>query len=167
MLFALVLTLSGCVPVFNIYRYISLDDFKDAKVVERGPVSPGDGSFFIGDVPWKYLIERPDYTIELRTNWYDVRPSFEIFLRRSRSDTVPTKLEFTQPSPGPDCAKAFVQDRFGHSLGFSANDCPNGKRNSFVIRLSVFNTETGERIGEEEIPFRIKRKGVSFYIDAL
>lgn len=157
------LLLGGCGPAFEIYRYISLEDYPDAHIVERAQATPGEHRFFVGEIPTRYEIEREGYTLIFvvhPNNWgpaigLTIRPFPE---RRIHAERYPAPCtEWTAPSESgwlgytiyPLCFKGDPWDKVDKHLRFRVLDAD------------------GNVVAEEDIPYTIKRDGFFVYMDAI
>ena len=157
------LLLGGCGPAFNIYRYISLEDYPDARVVERTQPTPGEHRFFVGEIPVRYEIEREGYTLTFvihPNNWH---PGIGLTIR-----PFPDRRIHAERYPAP-CTEWTVQDDAGW-LGYAIYPlCFEGDPWNKVekrLRFQVVDPD-GNVVAEEDIPYTIERDGFFMYMDAI
>lgn len=157
------LLLSSCAPVFVANRFISLKGYPDARIVEQGRVTPGERAFFIGELPTRYEIERPDYTLIIELSKDAEFPKVDIIVQPTGQRVVEFigKRGVDYPNCVYQQASTDGEFRWAYSIlcdsGFDKLDK--------VIRFNVRDLE-GNLLGEEAIPYEIKRDGFFYYIDA-
>jgi len=172
----------GCAPIFAVYRYLSVADYPDARVIKRDRPTLWEGRWPRGKIPVIYEIERSDYTILLHIDPYQpVYPSTMIRLLskdggklgvkpdRGRETprchhwwmgTTPLSVPVVWPyRPDPNRWEP-PHDSLKWVHQFDC-DSPDGPK---VIRFQVV-TPDGTVLGEEVIPYRIRRSGIYMYID--
>jgi hypothetical protein len=160
----MVLTLPACAPVFSSYQYISLTGYPDAKVEKMASASPGEGGWFMGDIPVRYTIEREDYTLTLQVDptWKGpaigviVNPATTRVLDLGPRETWHQCISWRDPRRNP----------VGWTLGFGCD--PNGANTptELFIRFKVTDRDAN-LIGEEAIPFEVIERGGFVYFDAI
>ena len=155
--------LGACGPVFSRYHYVSLDEYTDAKMVERARVDPGATSFFIGKIPVRYEIERPEYTLTLeiprRTPGLELKVVVEPWEKRT--------LHF--PGLGQETYSPCVNrngDNLFTPLGWTYRGVCRREEDGYFIRFSVLDRD-GNVVGEEAIPYEIRTPGFFIYLDGI
>lgn len=166
-LLVLPMLLAACAPVFSRYRYISLEGYDDARVVERGRVTPGEMTFLVGKPPIRYEIPRPDYTLFLEIDTDAMVPSVDILVQPLGERVV----EFVGKNlvDVPRCVYRYEPGRWEEPFrwAYAVRDCDGGfDKLDKVIRFNVRDLE-GNLLGEEAIPYEIRRDGFFYYIDAI
>jgi hypothetical protein len=158
------LVLTACAPVFSGYRFISLERYGDARVVERDRVTPGERGFFVGELPTRYEIGRPDYTLVVEIDKNINIPSVDILVQPPGQRVVEFigKPEVDFPTCVYQQESPYEEFRWTYFI-----TCDGGfDKLDKVIRFNVRDLE-GNLLGEEAIPYEIKRDGFFVYIDAL
>lgn len=161
-LIALSVLVSACAPVFSRYRYVSLENYGDAQIVDRGEVTPGQRTFFVGELPIRYRVERPAYTVVIELSRNAEFPKVELLVQPLGKRTV----EFAKKGEVgvPECVN---YGQFGEFRWQYFITCESGfDELDKVIRFNVRDLE-GNLLGEEAIPYEVKRDGFFYYIDAI
>lgn len=161
-LFALSALMSACAPLFSRYRYVSLENYGDAQVVDRGEVTPGERTSFVGELPIRYAVDRPAYTVVFELSRDAEFPEVELLVQPLGERT----LEFARKREVevPECVNYGQYGEFRWQYFIT---CESGfDELDKVIRFNVRDLE-GNLLGEEAIPYEIKRDGFFYYIDAI
>ena len=159
--------LGACGPAFERYRYITLESYPDARVVEQGGGEGPGQVFFVGRIPFLFEIKRDRYTLLLNARdgapdpWVSISvdPWPELTLR------FPDARKMDAPRP---CVGRFDPDpERPRWWTYSVTSCI-AKKKPFekVIRLEILD-QNGQVIGREAIPFEVKGKGFHVYMDYL
>jgi len=156
------LLLGGCAPAFQVYHYISLEDYPDARVVERAQATPGEHRFFVGEIPTRYEIDRQGYTLIMvvhPTNW---DPGLGVTVR-----PYPERRVQAERNPDPCSQWSARKASAWWVYGFSRCDQhPPWERVDKHLRFQVLDAD-GNVVAEEDIPYTVERDGFFMYMDAL
>jgi len=165
------LLLGGCGPIFNSYRYISLEAYEDARVVQRARPSPGEYRWSVGEIPILYEIGRESYTLRIEIDPDIFTPVYPAAMIRA----VPTGdrilgIEPDRQGKDPGCPHWVIRDHAPISapvrwvLGPGCD--PPGGPSDAHIRFKIVDDE-GTVMGEEAIPYTVKQDGFYVYYDAV
>lgn len=155
--------LAGCGPAFEVYRYISLEGYPDARVVERAQAKPGEHRFFVGEIPTRYEIEREGYTLILRIPSKKWGPGLTLAV-------LPHPEHRVQAHQNPTPCVAW--NNYDNSTWWVYNIYPlcfDGdpwKKVDKHLRFEVVDPD-GNVVAEEDIPYTIRRDGFFTYLDAI
>gem|GEM_PF-2198709 len=157
------LLLTGCGPAFERYHFISLENYRDARVVERAQATPGEHRFFVGEIPIRYEIEREGYTLIVAvhpTGWY---PRLGLTIRPH-----PERRIWAERNPAP-CTEWTTQEASAwwvYSISFRCDGRDPWDPPDKHLRFKVLDAD-GNVVAEEDIPYTIERDGFFMYVDAL
>ncbi|MCZ0945654.1 MAG: hypothetical protein OXJ53_21575 [Gammaproteobacteria bacterium] len=170
--FAVVLMLSGCVPLPYKYYYMSLAEVDGLEVAEYGTTSRT--AFLHKPMPVRYRLSRASYFVELEFDRIRLHPSFRVYAVSNSG--VALSIE-TRVNRG-NCAgwvvgsdgklrvrewNRFAWDVIGRPHCLRPND---GGDDQFSIAFKVLDPE-GEILGAERLPFTAERNGFIVDFDAL
>ncbi len=170
---ALTLLLGGCangVPGLVAFRYLSLEATPGARVVTVARPDPQAYHFGIGTIPTGYEIRRERYRLVLTVpvdGWYNVG----IRVRVEPSDYRIGFYSESEIRGSVGCPVwAPWQDGgvqgWEYGLHFGCMDRVIRKRLGNRLRFTVFDGQ-GVPVGEESIPYRVRRRGFYGYRDAI
>lgn len=161
------LLLAGCGPRFEAYRYLSLEGYPDARVVERARATPGEHRFFVGEIPTRYEIARESYTLVLTVDPGEWGPAIDLGVRPYPERRIGFRSGAERLPPG--CAEWAPADRTPGGWLYRFRWCdghdPWGKTHNH-LRFVVLDPD-GNVVGDEDIPYTIERDGFFIYIDAI
>jgi len=175
----------GCAPIFAVYRYLSVADYPDARVIKRDRPTLWEGRWPRGKIPVTYEIKRSEYTLLLYIDPYDpLYPTTMIRFAPDETRNLGIKPDRGREAPGcrhwwvgdtpllapvvwtrrPDTSRwafPYLPVAWVHQF-----DCdPPNDPETMRIRFQVV-ADDGTILGEESIPYRVRRSGIYTDVDA-
>jgi hypothetical protein len=157
------LVLGGCGPTFEIYRYISLEGYPNARVVERAQATPGEHRFFVGEIPTRYEIEREGYTLVIAVHPNNWGPGIRLTIRPFPERRVGAER---YPSPCTEWTGPNDEGWLGYTIYPLCFKGDPWEKVDKHLRFRVLDAD-GTVVTEEDIPYTIKRDGFFMYMDAI
>lgn len=180
-IFVLMLTcliLSGCAPAFFTYRYISLEENDDLRILAYGESSVPN-LFFDGQMPTKYKLERGHYNLLFEIDREKYSPNITV-VAESHDGTV-TRVSHYEAASNLRCARydyfdrtrqlslpnASIDKNRPYLLVYTIASCnPDQFPQAMAIEFDVINHE-GSLVGSEFIPFKLINNGYYIVLDAI
>ncbi len=132
-------------------------------VTSREKVSPGEYSWFVGDVPLKYELRRDQYTITLKVSDSNNGLGVTISVIPYKKRTI--SFAYTAEKARPPCVRLSNPNEIYPGWGYGLYNCDFNKIDR-VIRFNVFD-ESGTLLRVENIPYEVKHDGAFMYYDAI
>lgn len=159
--------LAGCGPAFETYRYISLEGYPDARVVQHAQATPGKHRFFVGEIPVRYEIERDGYTLVLEIDPRQWGPTIDLSVRPYPEYRIGFPSD-AERRPGP-CVEWVTSDRIPGRWLYRFRHCGDSAPWEGLdkhLRFQVLDAD-GNVVADEDAPYTIKRDGFFVYTDAV
>ena len=169
---AIVLLLSGCVPIPRKHYYMSLAEVDGLEVVEYGTTSRT--SFLQKPVPIHYRLSRASYFVELELEKLESQPAFRVSAASTSGNALLIQTRDDERFCSGWSLGLSNQLRVGENNFFMWTVMGNAKclapgevgAERFAIAFKVVDAE-GNILGEERLPFTVERNGFVVIFDAI
>ena len=145
-------------------RYLSFERVADIEVDSMGSLEV-EGLMFSSHIPLAYSLRRPDYTVALIIEKQSFRPRATLALRSALDLRMVARPGLAMRA-GREAPCGAYDDTSGGVL-FSWSICGDrADRSEYLVAFDVVDA-SGRVVGEERLPFELKRDGICWIDDSL
>ena len=164
---ACVLVLASCFQRPYRLRYLSFENVDGITVESRAEPELED-LMLASEIPVGYSLQRPGYSLILEIERNSFRPRARIGLRGGSGLRLVARPRFAmRPGRAAPCGGYDQVSNAGQELLFSWSRCgDDAAASEFVVAFDVLDG-TGTVVGEERLPFELKRDGIYWANDSL
>jgi hypothetical protein len=157
---------TGCAP--SRYRFISLEEVPAISVDRHGTADLA-GLYFSSTMPIEYSLYRERYSLRFRVPSDVYLPALQIAVEGKKGEVLSLSQQGwrrARRDPRAPCGSFQTLPRSKSELRFSWTSCGKEAPDKQFISFDVL-AESGQVVGNEDIPFKLKINGIYVVPDVL